>query len=615
MDDDEPVQPTETASRPRRVLLDMPHRYAGALRLVRASSSQWVVVVLALSVMSGVALALQLLVSKEILEILTEDANPHLADLTPWLVALGVLLLITALATTSQQRLQDLITEQVARQALDQVLAVSVAVPYASFEQPEFHDDLRKAEANAIPKVWSTVLGLVGLTNHIISMLALILVIATVMPALLVFAPVAYVPLWWATSRNSADIHRASVGLAETDRDLAYHRRVLSGRQEAKELRAFALGDLLRRRHRALFDLRVERVRQVVFRGLGRSLVGLTISTALLIGAITILLWQTVDGPITVASAAVGIVGLQQLGGRVRALDGTASALHQGMLFFEDFETFIARAPAVTGTSTDHLDKDLARLEVRDLGFSYPGTERHVLEDVSLTIEGGQLVALVGPNGSGKTTLAKILCGLYRPTNGEILWNDTDLADIELGELRRRVAPVFQDFNRYELSAHDNIAFGDPARADDDAVHAAGRDAGADEFLRALPDGYQTRLSREYAGGAELSIGQWQRLAIARCFLRDAPLIVLDEPSSALDAHAEAELFSRARELADGRAVVFISHRLASVRAADHILVLEQGHVVQRGTHDELVDQPGTYRGLYELQARRYVDLGDFPAS
>jgi ATP-binding cassette subfamily B protein len=246
-------------------------------------------------------------------------------------------------------------------------------------------------------------------------------------------------------------------------------------------------------------------------------------------------------------------------------------------------------------------------ISAEDVTFSYPGSERVSLRGVSLHIEPGEVVALVGANGSGKSTLAKLLAGLYLPTSGRIRWDGTDTREVESRVLLSRAAIVFQDFIRYALSAGDNIALGRHERhADTAAIVRAAERAGADHDIDALPEGYQTLLGPAFIDGTDLSVGQWQRLAIARAFFRDAPLVILDEPTAALDARAEHELFDRMGELFADRSVLLISHRFSTVRAADRIYVLNDGVVVESGSHEELITVGGTYADLFTLQATPY---------
>jgi ATP-binding cassette subfamily B protein len=241
------------------------------------------------------------------------------------------------------------------------------------------------------------------------------------------------------------------------------------------------------------------------------------------------------------------------------------------------------------------------------VSFGYANSERQVLEDVSLSIAPGQVVALVGENGAGKTTLVKLLCRLYDPTAGQITLDGLDLRRFETADLRREMSVVFQDYAHYNLTAQENIWLGNvQLPLDDEQIVAAARRSGADAVIARLPQRYQTVLGKLFRDGEELSIGEWQKVALARAFLRDAQLLVLDEPTSALDAQAEYEVFQRFRELIAGRSAVLISHRLSSVRMADCIYVLDGGRMVESGTHDDLMALGGKYARLFETQAQYY---------
>jgi ATP-binding cassette subfamily B protein len=241
------------------------------------------------------------------------------------------------------------------------------------------------------------------------------------------------------------------------------------------------------------------------------------------------------------------------------------------------------------------------------VSFQYPGAPRKVLQDVTLTIRPGEHVALVGANGSGKTTLVKLLCRLYDPTGGSITVDGIDLREFESTALRREMAAVFQDWAAYHVTARDNIWFGDPRPECDSArIRRAAQDSGADEVISRLSNGYETVLGRWFENGEEVSMGEWQKIALARAFVRDTQIVVLDEPTSFLDVEAEYEVFNRFRQLAAGRSTILISHRLSTVRMADRIYVLEDGRIAESGTHDDLVRRGGVYARLFETQARSY---------
>jgi ATP-binding cassette subfamily B protein len=330
-------------------------------------------------------------------------------------------------------------------------------------------------------------------------------------------------------------------------------------------------------------------------------------------GALALLVWFIVSGRLDVAAAAAAAGAMLVFAQRLASLAASTGTLYESALFIEDFTSFLDQQPApVTGLqpAPDSFD----RIALRNVTFQYPNADRPAIAGVSIDIGRGQVVALVGENGSGKTTLAKILAGLYHPAAGSICWDDRDIAEVDPASLRDQIAVIFQDFVKYHFSARDNIALGRTERFDDvDGMLAAAQRAAADEFLASLPRGFDTVLGAEYFGSSDLSIGQWQRLALARAFFRDAPLLILDEPTAALDARSEAALFERIQQLYEGRTVVLISHRLSSVRQADQIYVLEHGRVTESGTHDQLMGAHGTYAEMFTLQANSYIDSPEPP--
>lgn len=295
--------------------------------------------------------------------------------------------------------------------------------------------------------------------------------------------------------------------------------------------------------------------------------------------------------------------------GFLHLLLASLAQLYEDNLFLSNLYEFLdlkrtVKEPAEPSPVPQPMQRGIV---VDHVSFQYPEGSRKVLEDISLNINPGEVVALVGENGSGKTTLIKLLCRLYDPTSGTITFDGMDLRQFETKALRREIAIIFQDYAHFHLTARENIWFGNTDLApDDERIMAAARRAGADEVIRALPQGYETILGKRFAAGEELSVGEWQKVALARAFMRDAQIIVLDEPTSSMDAKAEYEAFQNFHQLVRGRTAILISHRFSTVRMADRIYVLEQGHVSESGSHDELLRQKGTYARLFEMQAHHY---------
>jgi ATP-binding cassette subfamily B protein len=397
--------------------------------------------------------------------------------------------------------------------------------------------------------------------------------------------------------------------MTEVERRRNYLYMLLSGKDAAKELRAFGLGGFLRERFDRLYDEHLTELRKVARRRLRVSLLGNLLTTVVLGGIVAALLVLALNGRIGLAEAGTAAGAVFVLGERLMNSVFAAGMLYESSLFIEDFTSFVAMGSEVEARrSRGPAPQGFQRLQVEDVSFTYPSAATPAVADVSMEIGAGEIVALVGENGSGKTTLAKLLCRLYLPEQGRVLWDGTDTAAVHPDELRRSVAVIFQDFLHYALPAAENIGMGRHQRIGDaEAIRASALHAGADDFLAKLPHGYDTVLGPEFEGGKELSVGQWQRVALARAFIRDASFIILDEPTAALDARAEHELFESIRTLCRGRSVLLISHRFSSVRSADRIYVLDGGRVAESGSHDELMDLGGRYAELFTLQASAYL--------
>lgn len=605
----------KASSRGRQGAREIPSMMLEALRLAWSAGSRPLVFVIALQVVSAALIAVQLLVGRQVLQGLIAAAGqtglgeslvPAIAVLVGSAVLLGV---IEALAAHQQRYLTELVTNH----TYDRIIDVASSVDLASFEDPQFYDQLLRARTAAISRPISIVSGLTALCMALLTSLGIGGALVTMHWSLLPLVVAASIPVLVATLYNSRQAYDFEYQWTPRGRERLYLLELLAGKDPAKEVRVFDASSFLRERFDVLTGERIARLREFLRQRLKVSLAGTiggAFGAAIALGALA---WLVVTGRIDVATAVTAGVAMQLLISRFSALTKGLGTLVEAGMFLEDYRAFLARQVAPPERRREAGGAPAAptrfeRLEVEGVSFHYPNTDARVLDDVSIEVGPGEVVALVGENGSGKTTLVKLICQLYRPQSGRVLWNGVDAATFDPQELRSDLTVIFQDFLHYHLTASENIEMGrvDRPRGSDEVIEAARR-ASAHEFIARLPEGYQTRLGRQFYGGHELSVGQWQRLALARAFYRGGSFLVLDEPTAALDPRAEYELFSQMRALSAGRSVLLVSHRFSSVRTANRIYVLQAGRVVESGSHAELMELGGTYAELFTLQAAAYL--------
>ncbi|MGH8886900.1 MAG: ABC transporter ATP-binding protein [Egibacteraceae bacterium] len=586
----------------------LPEMTAQAVRLVWAAAPGELLIVTGLQAVSGLGLVVPILAGRDLLA--TVAANrPGAASRVVLEVAIVLIVgLLVALAGAVANTRDELLSERVALHAEQRILDVTCTVELEAFETPAFHDRLQRASMSASYRPYQLVRGLVALSSSVLGIAGVSIALVALQPLILPLTLLAAVPLWIAGVRRGQVFFNFFCSLTPAERERGYLLSLLTGRGHAKEVRALGLAGYLRGRWEHRTDERLAQLRSMVRTQLRITLIaGLASALAVgaaLVGLLALALSGRMSLPDTSATAAAVLV----LGSRLRSAAFGADLLFLSAPFVQDLTAFLASTEAREPTPEGPSPAAFERLVVEDATFTYPSGDRPALEGVSLELRAGEVIALVGENGSGKTTLAKLLCRLYRPQSGRILWDGVDVAELDPHELRQSVAVLFQDYFTYLMSAADNIAVGHCERATDRAgIVDAAVQAGADEFLTALPGGYDSLLGPEFEGGTDLSVGQWQRVALARAFFRDAPFVILDEPTAALDARAEHKLFAHIRTLFAGRTVLLISHRFSTVRSADRIYVLADGRLAEHGTHTELMALGGHYAELFTLQASSYV--------
>jgi len=536
-------------------------------------------------------------------------AEQGLQTALPFLLLEFGLLLVGALVNQIRSLYEHVLNAKLGHYINTAIMRKALTLDLQHFEDSAFYDKLQNARREADFRASGIINGSFSIIQNVITLLSFagILVFFNPWISLILFG--ATVPAFIAQGRFSRLHFRLLTWHAPEFRRMQYIEHLLTVDSSVKEVKLFGLGEPLLKRYSETFweffdeDTRLARRRSWISLGLG------LIATASYYLAYAWIIAIAVTGVITLGGMTLYLALFRQSQGTVQGLFDNINRLYENGLFmdnlfgFLDLTSQMAR-PATTSVVPVGLQQGL---EFRNVSFRYPGREDWALRDVNLTIAPGEKVALVGPNGAGKTTLIKLLTRLYDPSEGQILLDGVDLRDYDPDVLRKRIGVIFQDFVKYQLTARENIGFGQIDKSDDvERVRDAAERGGADDVVSELPDGMDTTLGRWFQDGHELSGGQWQKIALSRAFMRDGEVLVLDEPTAALDAEREYEIFQRFRELTDGKIAVLISHRFSTVRMADQIVVIEGGRVSEQGSHAELVTQAGTYARLFEMQAEGY---------
>ena len=565
---------------------------------------------LALQIASAAFTGIELLLVRSLL---SDLLAPHRELSTLWLPTFGVVAsgLILSVVLAAQQTVSRWLSQHVSDYVEAAVLTACTLVPMERIDDPSFHDRMMRMRSQGHSGPTQIVAGVFGLLGAGLTASALLGAVAIIDPLVVPIAIAMAMPTVLLLTRRAEVAVRFAYEMTPADRERSYLSAVLTWRQHAAELRALDAGPYFLRRHEQLTAERRTRSGQMARAQIRYSALidlGTGILAAGALCAVIVLASKGTTGAGGTASAVGAIVFLTSLAGTAST---SAATLVEAAVFVSDVQLFLEERLVAPSRSRVSMSPPTFRrpasLIVENVSFAYPGATQLALADISARFAPDEVVALVGENGCGKSTLAKLLTGLYAPTHGTIGFETSSEAGVTAAQLREHTALILQDFGRYALTVHANIAIGEHRRfADAAAVRRAARDAGAEDIIAALPDGLETLLGPEYEGGTELSLGQWQRIALARGFFKDSRLIILDEPTSALDAIAEASLFESMRDLMTGRAVILISHRFSTVRSADRILVMHRGSIVEEGSHDELIAWGGRYAAMYDLQAGAY---------
>jgi ATP-binding cassette subfamily B protein/ATP-binding cassette subfamily C protein len=578
-----------------------------ALRLGWSSSRRDTAATVILNLAAGVFGGYALFATTGVLQALfAAGPTPHrVRAALPSLVLVAVATAARSGVATAAGWAQSRLEPQVDQIVEVQLYDLATRVELAAFDDSDFHDRMQRAQNRGMSSASMLVNDVINFLTAFAGLASAAVVVGVLQPVLLAVLLLAQLPGAWAAVRTARIRYLTRFALSDSYRRKYVLDYLITDRRTAAELRSFTMREYLIGRVARLAayaraaELRAAR-QQTQAKVIGSSLGG--IATA---GVYVVLGVLLATGVLALSVAGTAVLALRSAAGSLQQLMYSVNQCYEDGLYFSDYLAFCEDARSrIPSAGTAGGPEEFARIVVSGVTFSYPGADEPSLREVSVEIGRGEVVALVGENGSGKTTLAKILAGLYRPQAGTVHWDGVSIADVDGEPLRERIAVIAQDHGHWPLTVRDNILMGRPL--DEALLESAAASSGADTVIAELDRGYDTLLARQFKDGAELSGGQWQRIAAARGFYRTAPLLIMDEPTAALDARAEFALFSSLRTLALGRTVLLITHRLASVRHADRIYVLAHGKVAESGTHADLMAVGGQYAELYTIQASQY---------
>ncbi len=538
----------------------------------------------------------------------SEDGNPLSVTVNLLIFIFANILMGIAGTVISNRR--QIIGEKMSLYVSSRIVRVVSYAELSDFDDARFHNRLSRSALNAVSRPMQLVQNVISISQNFITLMFVWAALFVLQPWIALSLVLVVIPVWIGGTRSGHQYFAFFHDQAEFDRLRGYLYSLLIGRDPAKEIRSLGLAEYLSARWRASAAERIDQMARMLRRRLRLSLISTFGSTIVMGIAAFGLIALNSAGVLSLAQTAAVAGALMLFSTRLLGIVGETNDFFECAPFVKALNEFLDLEPELirdrSGVAfAGHFD----RIDVDNVTFRYWSNERPALDGVSLSIGAGEVVALVGENGSGKTTLAKLLAGLYTPTGGAIRVDGVGVDEMDARSWHEAVAVMFQDFNHYALEADENIHLGAVGKElDAEEIRAAARAAGADGFLSALPHGYKSILSPAFSTGVDLSLGQWQRVALARTFYRDAPFVILDEPSASLDARAERELFESVRNLYKNKTVLLISHRFSTVRTADRIIVLDQGKIIEQGSHEALMAASGLYAELFSLQASAFLD-------
>ena len=589
-------------------------RFIPALRLVWQSSPSWTIARVVLVVFQGLLPLATIYLAKLIIDTVTvnlqgDDPSQVFSRVLPLIIMAGAATILNSLCQSLTELVNTAHSQQVTDYMQSIIHAKSVEADLEYYENAKYHDALQRAQQEAPYRPPQILNRLAQVGQNAISLVAMVGLLVSLHWGIVGVLLVATLPAVFVRTKYSKIIYNWQRRRTQLERQSMYLGWMLTNEQFAKEVRLFDLGNWFSQEYR---DIRRKLYKEKLNLSTKRS-VAFFLSQAfagiIIFAVFAYIIYQTIEGVLLLGDLVLYYQALQRGQNNLRLTLSSLSGLYEDNLFLANLYEFLDLKPRVI--DPEHPKPIPARIqrgiEFKNVSFSYEDSARQALKNISLTIKPGETIALVGENGSGKTTLIKLLCRLYDPTSGNISIDGVDVQQFKIADLRRQVSVIFQDYAKYHFSAEENIRLGDiDIPPHDKDIYSAAVRSGAHDMVTKLPQAYDTILGKLFDTGEELSIGQWQKIALARAFLRDSQVIVLDEPTSAMDPKAEYEIFKKFRELIKDQSAVLITHRLSTVKMADRIYVMDGGRIVESGTHDELIRLQKSYANLFETQAQNY---------
>lgn len=583
-----------------------------SLKLVWQSAPGWTFANIMLSILRSILPLLLIWLLKNLVDELTKAVSHNSPEVLPsiiWLIAAVVIIWFVDEATSdlgNYVRKKQSMKLEIYMYGL--IHSKSVRLDLLNFEYSAYFDSLSRASREAPWRPNSILNNIVSLFRSLLSLLLMAGVLVILHWAVALLLVVVNIPGIWLRLKYAGTLYNFQREQTPEARKAAYFNWLLTGDRPSREIRLFGLGNYFTALFKKSFLRTKEEEIRIIRKRTAIELVSDLVKAAAVMITLVFMARETIGGKLTLGHMTMFVLAFRQGMMYIRELLSSLAGLYEDSLFIGDIFEFLnleERIKAIPPVAD--IREFSSGISVNNISFTYPGNNSHTIKDVSFSIRKGEVVAVVGPNGAGKTTLVRLLCRLYDPDSGSISIDGKDLKNLDPGQYRKLLSVVFQDFMLYNLGAGENIRLGNISKSDapEDIIKAA-RMTGIHDLINDLPDGYSTVIGNLFSDSRELSWGEWQKLAISRALFRDAPLLILDEPSSALDADTEYEIFSRFREIVRGRTSILISHRFINVSLADRIIVLSKGSIAESGTHDELMEKKGIYHSMYTKQTSRF---------